>query len=107
MSAAAIVQAAVVIADVVNTVVNAADRRKYQEAFAQFSNDQQNQLAAQLAAATTDIDRTNIIAQAYYNYEQSLKKNAINKQTVQYIVIVSVTLLLLGTVIIFKMSNKK
>lgn len=107
MSAAVIVQAAVVIADTINTVVNAADRRKFQQAFAMLDESQQIDLAGKLAAAKDNLEKSDIIAKAYYDFTIAQNKNRLRQQTVQYIIIVSVTLVLLGTVIIYKNSNRE
>lgn len=106
MSAAAIVQAAVIIADTVNNVVNAADRRKFQQAFALMSDSEQLELSAKLAAAKDNLDRSNIIAQAYYDFTTAQNKDRINKQTVLYSIIVVVTLVLLGTVLVYSNADK-
>ncbi len=92
MSAAAVVQAAVVVADVINTVVSAADRRKFQEGFAMFSEDEQINLAQQIQAAKTQDQKIDILANAFYQHTIQEKKNQVKKQTVQYIFLLGGTL---------------
>lgn len=105
MSAAVVVQAAVVVADTINNIVNAADRRKFQENFMLMSGNQQMELATKISAASTQRDREKILADSYAATYQQNQKNKFNKETTQMILIVVVTFALLGTVLWYK--NRK
>lgn len=107
MSAVAVVQAAVIVADTINNIVNAADKRKYQEAFALMSDSQQLELATKIASVQTQSERERVLADSYFSTFEQNKKNAFNKETTQMIVIVAVTLALLGTVLAYKNYKKK
>lgn len=105
MSAAAAVQAAVVIADTVNTIVSAAERRKYMEAFSMFSANQQILLADQVAAAQNQTEKLNILANAYYQSSISGQKDQFKKQTIQYAIIVGIALMIGSVGVIYYKRN--
>ena len=71
------------------------------------SDSQQIELATKIAAAKDNLDKSDIIARAYFDFTMAQNKTRLNSKTVQYIIIVSVSLLLLGTVLIYNNSNKK
>ncbi len=94
------VQAAATIVGTIAGVSSAADRRKYQEAFALFSEDQKILLATQIEAAKNQTEKLNILANAYYQHTISQRSNAFKLETAQYILIggIAVVLILIGVV---------
>lgn len=94
------VQAASMIAQTISGIIDQGKRRKFEQAIALLSNQQQKELNDKLLAAQTESQRLQILSESVVSYASENAKAKQQKQMVMYVIVGFLAVAVLGAAII-------
>lgn len=107
MAVTGAVVAAIAIAKVIDNINDKTKRRRFEQAVADLSNRQQQELGERLLKAQTETERLKILSDSIVEFAAANQASADKQKTIMFIIAGSLGVILMGIALIVVLKKKK